>query len=116
MRRAGYRIATDMSGIMKEVLKLDGEDPSVFYRETAGKRDRGFNVIDETDVGERLFSTNLYFSPLATGLPGGSEVPARDFQAGAIEGMFNATGKKVRIVETRCLARGDDVCVFENRK
>lgn len=116
MRKAGYEIGTDMARIMKELLKLEGKELITFYCETAGKRGWGFNIIEEIDVEKGLFKTNLYFSPFVTGFPEGSKVPVCDFQAGAIEGMFNATGKKVQIVETKCVAKGDDVCVFENKK
>ncbi|MBN1572820.1 MAG: XylR N-terminal domain-containing protein [Deltaproteobacteria bacterium] len=116
MRKAGYEIGTDMAKIMKELLKLQGEELITFYCETAGKRGWGFNIIEEIDVERGLFKTNLYFSPFVTGFPERSKVSVCDFQAGAIEGMFNATGKKVQIVETKCVAKGDDVCVFENKK
>ncbi len=116
MRQAGYEIAIDMAKIIKELLKIDGEELIVFYCETAGKRGWGFNVIEEIDVEKGFIRTNLYFSPFVTGFPEGLEVSACDFQAGAIEGMFNAVGKnKVHIVETKCVAKGDDVCRFENK-
>ena len=116
MRQAGFEIGTEMAKMMQELLKLEGEDLITFYCETAGKRGWGFNMIQEVDVAKGLFKTNLYFSPFVTGFPNGSKVSVCDFQAGAIEGMFNAAGKKgVHIIETKCVAKGDDICVFENK-
>ena len=116
MRQAGYEIATEMAKIMKDILKLDGEELIVFYCETAGKRGWGFNLIDTIDLERGLIRTNLYFSPFVTGFPEGSKVSVCDFQAGAVEGMFSAIGKKgIHIIETKCIAKGDDICAFENK-
>jgi predicted hydrocarbon binding protein len=117
MRRAGYDIATSMAQIMKELLKLDGNDLVVFYCETAGKRGWGFNVTEEIDVEKGTYRSQLYFSPFVTGFTEKTGVTVCDFQAGAIEGMFAAAGnKRVKIVETQCVAKGDPVCVFEDKK
>jgi len=40
-----------------------------------------------------------------------------DFQAGALEAMFHAAGfKGMQIIETACVAKGDESCVFEGSK
>ncbi len=116
MREAGYEIAKSVSKIMVDVLNLKGNDLIVFYCETAGKRGWGFNAVKEVDVPGGKFRTELHFSPFVTGFTEKTKVPVCDFQAGAIEAMFHAAGNKnVKIIETKCVAMGDSICVFENK-
>jgi predicted hydrocarbon binding protein len=117
MREAGYEIASETAKLMISLLNLKGNDLIVFYCETAGKRGWGFNVVKEVDVEKGLFKTELHFSPFVTGFKEKTKVPVCDFQAGAIEAMFEAAGNKnVKIVETECVAMGGRACIFENKK
>jgi predicted hydrocarbon binding protein len=88
-----------------------------FYADTAGKRGWGFNVIDKIDGANGIFRTVLHYSPFVLGFKEKTAVTVCDFQAGALEAMFHAAGfKGMQIVETACVARGDESCVFEGSK
>jgi predicted hydrocarbon binding protein len=117
MRKAGYDIGMSMSKIMIDLLKLTGDDLVKFYADTAGKRGWGFNVIDKIDGANGIFRTVLHYSPFVLGFKEKTAVTVCDFQAGALEAMFHAAGfKGMQIVETACVARGDESCVFEGSK
>jgi predicted hydrocarbon binding protein len=115
MRKAGYDIGMSMSKIMIDVLKLAGNDLVTFYADTAGKRGWGFNVIEQIDGANGVFRCVLHHSPFVLGFKKKTATCVCDFQAGALEAMFHAAGfKDMQIVETQCVAKGDDSCVFEN--
>jgi predicted hydrocarbon binding protein len=117
MRKAGYDIALSMSKIMIDVLKLGGNDLVTFYADTAGKRGWGFNVIETIDGAGGAFHCTLHHSPFVLGFKKKTTVGVCDFQAGALEAMFHAAGfRNMQVVETRCVAKGDTACVFENKK
>jgi predicted hydrocarbon binding protein len=116
MRRAGYDCAYSLAGTIKEMLKIDGKDLILFYLENTGKRGWGFSVVENIDFEKGIFKGNLHYSPFVTSFSSGTKVPVCDFHAGAVEAMFAAAGNKnVRIIETKCVAKGDEMCVFESK-
>ena len=116
MRNAGYEVAADISKTMIEAYKIEGENLITFYCETAGKRGWGFNVVEEIDGKNGIFKLDLYYSPFVTAFTEKTTTTVCDYLAGSVEGMFHAAGfKSIKIVETKCVAKGDDVCRFENK-
>jgi predicted hydrocarbon binding protein len=117
MRKAGYDIGMSMSKIIIDLLKLAGDDLVKFYADTAGKRGWGFNVIEKIDGANGIFRTVLHYSPFVLGFKEKTNATVCDFQAGALEAMFHAAGfKDMQIIETTCVARGDEACVFEGTR
>jgi predicted hydrocarbon binding protein len=117
MRKAGYDITTSVARKIIELLKLTGDDLVKFYADTAGKRGWGFNVIEEIDGANGVLRCVLHHSPFVLGFTKKTAVTVCDFQAGALEAMFHAAGfPGMQVVETKCVARGDGACVFENAR
>jgi predicted hydrocarbon binding protein len=115
MRRAGYEAAYKYSQKMIETLSLGGEDLVRHYTRTGGKRGWSFDEVEEFNGEEGIFRCKTHYSPFVIRFAGRSKVPVCDFLAGAFEAMCHAAGfKSMRIIETKCVAKGDEVCVFEN--
>jgi predicted hydrocarbon binding protein len=117
MRRAGYEAAYKISLAMIENLGITGEDLVRHYTRTGGKRGWAFDEVEVFDGRKGIFVCKAYYSPFVIRFSGKSTVPVCDFLSGAFEAMCHAAGfKNMRIIETRCMAKGDEVCVFENMK
>lgn len=117
MRRAGYEAAYKVSLAMIENLRLTGEDLIRHYTRTGGKRGWAFDEVEVIDGEKGLFVCKAYYSPFVIRFAGKSPVAVCDFLSGAFEAMCHAAGyRNVRVVETRCMGKGDEVCVFENMR
>ena len=115
MRRAGYEAAYKYSLTMIETLAIEGEDLVRHYTRTGGKRGWSFEEVEEFNGEKGIFRCKTYYSPFVIRFAGRSKVPVCDFLSGAFEAMCHAGGfKSMRIIETKCIAKGDEVCVFEN--
>jgi hypothetical protein len=117
MRRAGFEAAYAVSLSMIEKLGIGGEDLVRHYTRTGGKRGWSFCEVEAFDGPKGGFVCHAPYSPFVTKFAGKSAVPVCDFLAGAFEAMCSAAGfTEMRIVETKCVAKGDPVCVFECKK
>jgi len=117
MRRAGYEAAYKISLAMIENLHITGEELVRHYTRTGGKRGWAFEEVEAIDGKKGIFLCKAYYSPFVIRFSGRSPVSVCDFLAGAFEAMCQAAGfKNMRIIETKCIAKGDDTCVFENMK
>ena len=116
-RKSGYKNATIVAKMIKEVLKLDGNDLVTYYVQTAGKRGWGFTTAEKVSKDKGIIRVSIKFSPWVIGFPEGAPVPVCDFLAGSIEAMCHVAGfaKDFRVIETKCVAKGDDVCHFQER-
>jgi len=117
LRNAAYSNAIIVANRIKDILKLDGNDLVTYYVQTAGKRGYGITTAEKVSKDEGIIRVNIRFSPFVTGFPKGSPVPVCDFLSGAIEAMCHVAGfaKNIRVIETKCAAKGDDVCYFQER-
>jgi predicted hydrocarbon binding protein len=117
MRKAGYEAAYKVSLSMIEKLGLTGEALVRHYTKTGGKRGWSFGEVEVFDGEQGLFLCKAAYSPFVIRFTERSRVPVCDFLSGAFEAMCHAAGyPRIRIIETRCIAKGDPVCVFENKK
>jgi len=117
MRRAGYEAAYKVAQAMIENLNITGEDLVRHYTRTGGKRGWAFDEAEIIDGKRGIFLCKAYYSPFVIRFLGKSPVCVCDFLAGAFEAMCHAAGfRNMRIIETKCMARGDEICVFENMK
>jgi predicted hydrocarbon binding protein len=117
MRRAGYEAAYKVSLAMIENLNITGEELVRHYTRTGGKRGWAFDEVEVINGVKGTFLCKAYYSPFVIRFSGKSHVSVCDFLSGAFEAMCHAAGfKNIRIIETKCIAKGDEVCVFENMK
>jgi predicted hydrocarbon binding protein len=117
MRKAGYEAAYKVSLSMIEKLGLGGEALVRHYTKTGGKRGWSFGEVEVFDGEKGLFLCKASYSPFVIRFTEKSRVPVCDFLSGAFEAMCHAAGyPRMRIIETGCIAKGDPICVFENRK
>jgi predicted hydrocarbon binding protein len=117
MRRAGFEAAYKVSLSMIEKLGLSGEALVRHYTRTGGKRGWSFGEVEVFDGQKGLFLCRASYSPFVIRFTEKSRVPVCDFLSGAFEAMCTAAGfPNIRIVETQCMAKGDPMCVFENKK
>jgi predicted hydrocarbon binding protein len=117
MRRAGYEAAYKVAQAMIDNLNITGEDLVRHYTRTGGKRGWAFDEVEIIDGKRGIFLCKAYYSPFVIRFSGKSHVCVCDFLAGAFEAMCHAGGfRNMRIIETKCMAKGDEICVFENMK
>jgi len=117
MRRAGYEAAYKVAQAMIETLHITGEELVRHYTRTGGKRGWAFEEVEVINGHKGVFLCKAYHSPFVIRFSGKSHVSVCDFLAGAFEAMCHAAGfKNMRIIETKCMAKGDEICVFENIK
>jgi predicted hydrocarbon binding protein len=102
---------------MIDNLNITGEDLVRHYTRTGGKRGWAFDEVEIIDGKRGIFLCKAYYSPFVIRFSGKSHVCVCDFLAGAFEAMCHAGGfRNMRIIETKCMAKGDEICVFENMK
>jgi predicted hydrocarbon binding protein len=118
MRRAGYEAAYKVAQSMKKKLGINGEALVRHYTKTGGKRGWSFGEIERFDPENKTFLCTARYSPFVIRFAEEkSKAAVCDFLAGAFEAMCHAAGfKEMQVVETQCVAKGDPMCVFEQRE
>jgi len=114
MRRAGFEAAYKVCQSMIENLGLTGEDLVIHYTKVGGKRGWSFDAVEELDLKNNKFLCKAYYSPFVIRFNRKTNSPVCDFLRGVFEAMCFAAGyREIRIVETKCVAMGDEFCQFE---
>jgi predicted hydrocarbon binding protein len=113
MYRSGLYMGTKVGGYLRDTLKMSGDELVYFYSMTAGKgRGWGAGEVIQSDIAKGEYTATIKGSPWVAPFEGKKlKSGVCSFSCGAVAGVMMAAGSPpVVMEETKCEAKGDDIC------